>query len=107
MGYLLNDIARTDKWYLTFMILMVPVQIAVIAFEAYIPKAVIGGIGQMATLQAYLWSIFYPVLALLAAKCLSVILDSQLVKGGANQRALYMSDAYTKSNGYGLSVLSI
>lgn len=97
MGYLLKNIARTDKWYLTFMILMAPVQIVVIAFEAYIPKAVIGGIGQMATLQAYLWSIFYPVLALLAAKCLSVILDSQLVKGGANQRALYMSEAYTKS----------
>lgn len=97
MGYLLKNIARTDKWYLTFMILMVPVQIVVIALEAYIPKVVIGGIGQMATLQAYLWSIFYPVLALLAAKCVFVILYSQLVKGGANQRALYMSDAYTKS----------
>nr|HPZ14802.1 hypothetical protein [Bacillota bacterium] len=46
MGYLLKNIARTDKWYLTFMILMAPVQIVVIAFEAYIPKAVIGGIGQ-------------------------------------------------------------
>ena len=41
MFYLLKNIYRTDKLYLAFIVLIVPVQIGIIALEAYVPKAVI------------------------------------------------------------------
>lgn len=97
MSYLLRNIARTDKRYLALMILMVPVRISTIALEAYIPKAVIGGISLKQAVQGYLWSIFYPVAGVLVVRCLLVILDYRLVRGGANQRGLYMGHAHTKS----------
>lgn len=97
MFYLLKNIYRTDKLYLAFIVLIVPVQIGIIALEAYVPKAVIGGIDVAESLRVYLLSIVYPVLLYLAAKCLYVILDYKLVKGGANQRALYMTYGFNKS----------
>ena len=97
MFYLLKNIYRTDKLYFAFIVLIVPVQIGIIALEAYVPKAVIGGIGAAESLRVYLLSIVYPVLLYLAAKCLYVILDYKLLKGGANQRALYMTYGFNKS----------